>query len=105
VIAVSPIIGGQAVKGPTSKIMSELSMPSTARAVADYYGDLLDGFVFDQVDEAEASHEPLPFLVTQTLMESLKDRKKLARDILTFADELNARPVKTGFATQQQRKG
>ena len=104
-IAVSPIIGGQAVKGPTSKIMSELSMPSTARAVADYYGDLLDGFVFDQVDEAEASREPLPFLVTQTLMESLKDRKKLARDILTFADELNARPVKTGFATQQQRKG
>ena len=105
VIAVSPIIGGQAVKGPTSKIMSELSMPSTARAVADYYGDLLDGFVFDQVDEAEASREPLPFLVTQTLMESLKDRKKLARDILTFADELNARPVKKGFATQQQRKG
>lgn len=101
VIAVSPIIGGQAIKGPTTKIMSEISMPCTARAIADYYGDLLDGFVFDNADEGDASGSPLPYLVTQTLMESLEDRKQLAHDVLTFADALNARPAKAGIAGPQ----
>ena len=105
VIAVSPIIGGQAGKGTTSKIMGEISMPSTARAVADYYGELLDGFVFDKADAAEASSASLPSQVTQTLMESFEDRKSLARDVLAFADELNARLAKTYFASRQQRKG
>ena len=105
VIAVSPIIGGQAVKGPTSKIMGEISMPSTARAVADYYGEILDGFVFDKADAAEASSASLPSQVTQTLMESFEDRKSLARDVLAFADELNARLAKTCFASRQQRNG
>jgi LPPG:FO 2-phospho-L-lactate transferase len=105
VIAVSPIVGGQAVKGPTAKIMSELSMPSTAWAVADYYGDLLDGFVFDRTDEAEAGGAQLPSLATETLMESLEDRKKLASDILAFADKLNARPAGTSLAVEQQGEG
>jgi LPPG:FO 2-phospho-L-lactate transferase len=105
VIAVSPIIGGQAVKGPTAKIMTELSMPSTARAVAEYYGDLIDGFVFDQDDEAEASGASLPSLVTQTLMDSLEDRKTLASDILAFADELTTRPAEAGLAEEKQGKG
>ena len=40
VVAVSPIIGGRAVKGPTAKMMSELGLPATAPAVARHYGDL-----------------------------------------------------------------
>ena len=105
VIAVSPIIGGKAVKGPTCKIMDEISMPPTARAVSDYYGELLDGFVFDNADKAEASRASLPSLVTQTLMETLEDRINLARDVLEFADDLKARPAKTCFAAQQHGKG
>ncbi len=47
VVAVSPIIGGRAVKGPTAKIMAELGIEPGARAVAERYGELLDGYVAD----------------------------------------------------------
>ncbi|MDB4470943.1 2-phospho-L-lactate transferase, partial [Deltaproteobacteria bacterium] len=50
VVAVSPIVAGIAIKGPAAKMMQELSMPATALAVAEYYGDLLDGFVIDESD-------------------------------------------------------
>ena len=89
-IAVSPLIGGRAVKGPTAKIMGELSMPSTARAIADYYGGRLDGYVIDEADADEAAGMRLPVLVTRTLMKSLEDRETLARDVLAFADSLGA---------------
>ena len=89
-IAVSPLIGGRAVKGPTAKIMAELSMPSTVRAVADYYGGRLDGYVIDEADGDEADGMPLPVLVTRTLMISLEDRETLAREVLAFADGLGA---------------
>ena len=46
----SPIIGGEAVKGPTAKMMSELGIPQTARAVAEHYEGLLTGFVLDNQD-------------------------------------------------------
>ena len=52
VVAVSPIIGGRAVKGPTAKLMSELGLPATAAAVARRYGDLIDGYVLDHADAA-----------------------------------------------------
>ncbi len=50
VVAVTPIIGGKALKGPAAKMMAEMNMPVTAAAVAAYYGELIDGFVFDQQD-------------------------------------------------------
>ena len=56
VIAVSPIIGGRAVKGPTAKMMAELGMTPSAAAVAERYGDLLDGYVMDVEDAEEAAH-------------------------------------------------
>src|ERR1700727_842854 len=55
VVAVSPIIGGRAVKGPTAKMMTELGMGPSAAALAQRYGDLLDGYVIDTVDAAEAA--------------------------------------------------
>ena len=55
VVAVSPIIGGRAVKGPTAKMMAELGMTPSAAAVAERYGDLLDGYVMDIADAAEAA--------------------------------------------------
>jgi LPPG:FO 2-phospho-L-lactate transferase len=91
IIAVSPIVGGQAIKGPAAKMMAELGMPGSALAVAEHYGGLLDGFVLDRVDgeqaEAVAALGLRP-LVTGTVMRSLADREALARDVLAFADAL-----------------
>jgi LPPG:FO 2-phospho-L-lactate transferase len=91
VIAVSPIVGGVALKGPAAKMMSELNMPTNALAVAEYYGDLLDGIVIDNRDaEFAAAIEALGLAVhvTQTVMNTLDDRRQLADDVLLFAARL-----------------
>ena len=88
VIAVSPIIGGAAVKGPTGKMMRELGLPLSANAIAGYYGDLLDGFVVDEKDADESKQLSIPVRVTKTLMTDLRDRENLAREVLAFSAEL-----------------
>ena len=88
VIAVTPIIGGKAVKGPTAKIMAELGVPVAASAVARHYDGLLDGFVLDGTDAGEQAAIAVPTSVTNTLMLSLDDRESLARHVLGFADRL-----------------
>jgi LPPG:FO 2-phospho-L-lactate transferase len=88
VVAVSPLIGGRAVKGPTAKMMAELGLPTRAKAVAEHYGDLLDGFVLDTADAAEARALDLPCLVTRTLMTSEDDKRALAAEVLAFARQL-----------------
>jgi LPPG:FO 2-phospho-L-lactate transferase len=86
IVAVSPIIGGRAVKGPTAKMMTELGLQPSAAAVAARYGDLLDAYVMDIGDAEEA--EGLSPIVTlaPTLMTSLADREALARVVLNAAD-------------------
>ena len=88
VMAVSPLIGGRAVKGPTAKMMAELGRPTSATAVAEHYGGLLDGFVVDSADAAEAQAIDLPCLVTRTLMASEDDKRTLAAEVLAFARRL-----------------
>jgi len=90
-VAVSPIIGGKAVKGPTSKIMSELGLAANTQAIADHYAGLLDGLVVDETDRAESASLALPVRVTATLMTSDADRERLARDVLDFASQLPGR--------------
>ena len=85
VVAVSPIIGGKAVKGPTAKMMAELGLPVGAAAVARHYGDLLDHYVIDEADIAAMESLDLPFTATRTLMETLADRDALARVVLAAA--------------------
>jgi LPPG:FO 2-phospho-L-lactate transferase len=85
VVAVSPIIGGRAVKGPTAKMMAELGLPASARAVAEHYGGLLDGFVLDVADADQARAIEVPCLSTQTLMRSEDDKRTLASEVLAFA--------------------
>jgi 2-phospho-L-lactate transferase len=85
VVAVSPIIGGRAVKGPTAKMMAELGMPASAKAVAEHYHGLLDGFVLDEADGAEAEALDLPCLATRTRMVSQDDKRTLALEGLAFA--------------------
>ena len=89
VIGISPIIGGQAVKGPTAKIMAELSLPSTARAAAEHYDGLLDGYVVDSADSGVSSEMNIPVMATKTLMTTIEDREILAREVLTFADSFS----------------
>jgi LPPG:FO 2-phospho-L-lactate transferase len=88
VIAVSPIIGGRAVKGPTAKMMAELGLPVTSTAVARRYADLLDGYVLDQADATEARMLDVPVRAANTLMVTLADREALAREVLAHADAL-----------------
>lgn len=91
VIAVSPVVGGSAIKGPTVKMMAELSVPNTASWVAQHYRPILDGFVLDSVDEAlagEIEAMGLPTAVTDTVMVTLEDRIALARVCLQLADSL-----------------
>jgi LPPG:FO 2-phospho-L-lactate transferase len=90
VIAVSPLIGGKAVKGPTAKIMTELGISATAQAIATHYGDLLDGLVIDASDAAEAAGLGVRTEVTSTLMRDMDDRRRLARDVLMFAGTIAA---------------
>lgn len=92
VITVSPIVGGQALKGPAAKMMAELGMPQTALAVAGHYAEnyphLIGGFVLDKVDagqEKSIMDLGLKTLVTNTVMQTLDDRIQLGRDVLEFA--------------------
>jgi len=88
VVAVSPIIGGRAVKGPAAKMMAEMGMPVTAAAVADYYGDLIDGFVYDQEDAGTLEGLDVAHLAVDSWMQDQADRVRLAKDVLAFASEL-----------------
>jgi LPPG:FO 2-phospho-L-lactate transferase len=88
VIAVSPIIGGRAVKGPTAKMMTELGMIPSAAGVAKRYGDLLDGYVMDDADASEAAHVKSKVTLAPTLMTNLEEREQLARVVLEAADVL-----------------
>jgi LPPG:FO 2-phospho-L-lactate transferase len=71
--------------------MAELGLRPSAQAVADHYGDLLDGFIIDQSDAAEAGpiiDAGIAVAATQTVMHTLEDRQKLAAFALGFAATL-----------------
>jgi LPPG:FO 2-phospho-L-lactate transferase len=82
VVAISPIIGGKAVKGPSAKMMAELGLPVSAAAVARHYRDIIDVYVADEVDADELGDPGVPVVFTRTLMLSVEDREALARRVL-----------------------
>jgi LPPG:FO 2-phospho-L-lactate transferase len=88
VIAVSPIIAGKTIKGPAAKMYAELGIQPSASAVADHYRGLLSGFVMDKMDAGLADGFTIPVLVTNTLMQSRSDRRRLAKDVLDFIQTL-----------------
>jgi LPPG:FO 2-phospho-L-lactate transferase len=91
VVAVSPIIGGKAIKGPAAKMFNELGIEPSALAVAKHYGNLLDGFVLDNVDsdlEDEIKKLNMKTWKTNTLMNNIADRTRLANDVLHFIGSL-----------------
>jgi LPPG:FO 2-phospho-L-lactate transferase len=89
VVAVSPIIDGQAIKGPAAKLMSELGQIPSAATVATYYGKLIDGFVLDRQDVELQDMISGPTRVTNTIMKTLDDKAVLALDVLDFVQELS----------------
>lgn len=88
VIAISPIIGGNAVKGPTAKIMRELGIEVSARAIARHYAELIDAFVFDAADAGSSAEVSVAAMATRTLMQTLADKQTLASQVLAFAQTL-----------------
>jgi len=91
VVAVSPIVGGRAIKGPTAKMMDELGLQTDAVGVARHYRGLVDGFVLDECDAAAVEavrNLGMAAITAKTVMTSLRDRKALARFVLGFANRL-----------------
>lgn len=82
VIAVSPFIGGKAVKGPAGKIMAELGLPASIDGLRAAYGDLVDAYVVDEADGEAAGPDDL---VTDTLMRNAADQARLAAEVIAFS--------------------
>ena len=92
-VAVSPIVGGQAIKGPTAKLMTELGVTPGSAAIAAHYAGLIDGLILDEADAAEAGAVERAGIVTHvtaTVMRTDEDRVALAQDTLAFAAALGA---------------
>src|SRR5512138_2398495 len=87
-VAVSPIIGGQTVKGPAAKMFRELGIEPSALAVADHYCNILSGFVLDKIDEQLKGDIGINMstMVTNTLMKDVGDRSRLAQEVLHFIE-------------------
>ena len=88
VVAVSPIIAGDAVKGPTAKMMREQGRAVAAHSVAAHYDGLIDGYVLDETDAAESARITVPCRTTVTLMREDSDKVRLAAEVLRFAEAL-----------------
>ena len=82
-VAFTPIIGGDAVKGPTAKIMRELKLDVSARSVAAFYGGLLDGFVND-LRNPPLQIDGLRAIQLDTLMTDLESKARLASEALDW---------------------
>ncbi|MEQ1806037.1 MAG: 2-phospho-L-lactate transferase [Burkholderiaceae bacterium] len=94
VVAVSPIVAGQALKGPAAKIMRELGNEPSSMAVAQFYQGLIDALVVDRADAALAGaieRLGIHCFVTSTVMHEPGDRASLARQVLEFGATLTAR--------------
>ena len=96
VIAISPIISGQALKGPAAKMMEELGELASAIGIAKHYRtlyrDMLTGFIIDEKDrrlEADFTEMGLRAIATNTVMVTLQDRINLAQEVLRFGSRLN----------------
>jgi LPPG:FO 2-phospho-L-lactate transferase len=90
VVAVTPIIGGKAIKGPAAKMMAELGFDVSGAAVARRYAGVIDGFVVDQADPMPEPLQGVTFFSAATLMNTADDRLRLAHAALHAADMLSA---------------
>ena len=87
VIAVSPIVGGRALKGPAAKMMREMGQMISPLTVADHFARFIHGFVLDCEDAALKQAVHMPVLVADTIMTDLASKERLAREVLEFSRE------------------
>lgn len=91
IVAISPIVGGRALKGPAAKMMEELGGAASVVGIASHYSSLLDGLVIDEADAAEArtlEKMGVAPLITRSIMEADEDRVRLAQETLSFVTDL-----------------
>jgi LPPG:FO 2-phospho-L-lactate transferase len=81
IVAISPLVGGKAVKGPTAKLMTERGLPITNASIAVHYGGLIDGLLIHDGDDVPG----IPTASANILMHSLEDRERVARAALDLA--------------------
>jgi len=88
VFAISPIIGGQTIKGPAAKMFRELGIEPSALAVADHYCGLVTGFVLDKIDEQLKGviGKNMRTMTTDILMKDFNDRSRLAKEVMNFIE-------------------
>lgn len=89
VVAVSPYVAGEVVKGPTDRFMEGIGRPTTAAGVASLYAGLIDGMVVDDGDPDPPPGE-IPTLAAPTLMDGAAGRARVARTVLDFATTLTS---------------
>ena len=87
VVAVSPLVGGNSVKGPTAKLMGELGLAVTNASIAAHYDGLIDGLLIHDGDD---SPEGVAIARTDTLMHEPADRERVARAVLALAESLRS---------------
>ena len=96
VIAISPIVGGHAVKGPAAKMMAELSLPVSPLGIAQHYYKLINGLVIDREDMQLAekiASNGINVHVTNTIMNSAQTESNLAQETLKFAMSLSRKGI------------
>jgi LPPG:FO 2-phospho-L-lactate transferase len=93
VIAISPIVGGAAIKGPTAKIMAELNLAPSQRSIAAHYQGLIDALVVDVSDESEVRDLPVQTFLMPTVMTTMMQKIQLARDVIDAAASLRLNSV------------
>lgn len=103
-VAVSPIVGGQAIKGPAAKMMQELGAPTNPVTVLRHFDGLLNGFVLDRTDEDYCTQIDLPVLITDTIMRDLPSKTRLAQQIIEFGLPLPSNHPTITFAGQESMR-
>ena len=93
-VAVSPVVSGDSLKGPTAKIMNELGIICSATAIAQHYRGLINGLLIDTDDaslEADIANLGIAVKLSNIVMRSAEDRCTLAKTAVQFAGELGCR--------------
>lgn len=88
VVAISPLIGARAFRGPAAKMYQEMGFQPSPLAVASHYGSLLSGFIMDTSDVELSGQLSVPVFLTNILMSAPSDRQRLAQDVLNFINSL-----------------
>lgn len=85
-VAVTPIVSGKALKGPAAKIMGELNLAVTPQTVAEFYGNVINGFIYDKRDNLVKLND-VKTLSLDTIMKETSDKIRLAREMLDWIGE------------------